>query len=305
MPNQHVILGLWPIAGVSTAGVTPADGRDTIAAAIDAGVTTFDTAFSYGYDGESDRLIGEFLPARRERFRLIGKVGQRWTPQRQRIIDGSPQRLIADAETSLARIGSEHFDLLMLHGPDPNVPIEISAGALERLRRRGLCRQTGVCNVTAAERARFASAAPCDAIQCPLNLLQRQALHQLIPDAAADGCEVHVYWTLMKGLLAGKISREHRFATGDSRPNYPIFQGEARRRTHDLIDAVRPLAEQAGLTVAQLSIGWALAQPGVTAALVGARRGEQIAETALARPLSTELTRAVDQWVERTAEPTT
>lgn len=290
-----IILGLWPVAGVTTMGVTRQDAELTISAAIECGITHFDTAFSYGYDGESDRLLGQFICGDRDRFHVTGKVGQRWTDDHQRVVDGSPTTLIADAEASLRRIGIEHFDLLMLHSPDPDVAIETSAETIDQLRRRGLCRKIGVCNVNVDQRSQFASAAPCDAIQCPLNMLQQDSLRQLIPDCHREGCDVQVFWVLMKGLLAGKITRDHKFAAGDSRPNYSIFQGEARARAHDFLDELRSIATDTGSTVSQLAIGWTLAQPGVTAALVGARRPEQIRETAATRTLDSDTVDRIDR----------
>ena len=126
MTVTQIALGLWPIAGITTVGVSQDDADQTIIAAIESGITTFDTAFSYGYEGESDRILGKHLRGRRERFTVIGKVGQRWTSGRERIIDGSRKALISDAEQSLRRIGVDEFDLLMLHCPDPNVPLQDS-----------------------------------------------------------------------------------------------------------------------------------------------------------------------------------
>ncbi|TWT82039.1 General stress protein 69 [Planctomycetes bacterium CA13] len=297
--NKPIALGLWPIAGVTTIGVTRDDALATIQAAIDNGITTFDTAFSYGYDGESDRILGEFLRKHRERFYVIGKVGQRWTASHERAIDGSEKQLTADAEESLKRLGIDQFDLLMLHMVDPNIDIETSAATIATLQRRGLCRDTGVCNITADQRRAFANSAACNAIQTPLNLLQREALNELVPECIVDDCNVYVYWTLMKGLLAGKITRDHQFAEGDSRPKYPIFQGEARRRTHDILDALQPIADASGMTIAQLSISWAVSQPGITAALVGARRPDQILETCNAGRRSKEIVDQIDAVVQQ------
>lgn len=297
MTNSHVVLGLWPVAGITTVGVTQSDANETMAAAIESGITAFDTAFSYGYEGQSDRLLGKFVCPERDRFLVIGKVGQRWTDHRERIVDGRPETLTADAETSLRRIGIDQFDLLMLHCPDPDVAIERSAEAIVDLQRRGLCKRIGVCNVDAAEYRRFAQAAPRAAIQCPLNLVQRASLGELIPQCSHEGGEAYVFWTLMKGLLAGRISRDHVFAEGDSRPSYEIFQGQSRRTTHDILDEMKEIARSWGLTIAQASIGWALSQVGVTAALVGARRPDQVKEIAGARPLDAETVAAIDRVV--------
>lgn len=301
-PPSPIALGLWPIAGITTVGVTQADAEATIAQAIDSGITTFDTAFSYGYHGESDRLLGQFVRNGRDRFRIIGKVGQRWNENKQRVVDASPTTLRKDAETSLARIGISEFDLLMLHCPDPAVPLEQSVEAMCELQQRGWCREIGVCNVTPEQYQHFAQVAQdqgsrCDAIQCPLNLLQRESLQSLIPRCHQDACKVDVFWTLMKGLLAGRIGRQHEFAEGDSRPGYAIFQGAARQRAHNILDAMLPLGRAAGMTLAQLSIGWALSQPGVHGVLVGARRPDQIAEIAESKPLPAELLASIEAIV--------
>lgn len=298
--RSRLIFGLWPLAGITTVGVTDSDADQTMSAAIESGITMFDTAFSYGYEGQSDRLLGRFVSGDRDRFTVVGKVGQRWTADRTRVIDGSPETLTADAETSLRRIGIEQFDRLMLHCPDPNVPIERSAEAIDALRRRGLCRSVGVCNVNESELRRFAAVAQAgefsgSAIQCPLNLLQPASLSTIVPLAANLGFEVDVYWTLMKGLLAGQISRDHVFAEGDSRPNYAVFQGAARHRAHDLLDAMKPIASSIGKTIAQLSIGWAISQAGVTAALVGARKPDQVREIAAAEPLPKDVLEQLDR----------
>ncbi|MEM9645424.1 MAG: aldo/keto reductase [Planctomycetota bacterium] len=283
--SESIILGLWPIAGITTIGVTAEDAKGTIAAAIDCGVRRFDTAFSYGFDGESDRLIGSFLQKDRDDFELIGKVGQRWDSNRSRIVDGSPERLMGDAEESLRRSKLEHFDLMMLHGVDPDVPVTESAAAMLSMIKRGLAKRVGLCNATEAQRQEFASVVVCDAIQCPLNLLQQETLANVIAPANNAGTKSHVYWTLMKGLLAGKITRDHEFAEGDSRPSYPVFQGEQRENAHRIVDGLAEIASAEGKTVAQLSIGWVQSQPGVDAALVGARRPEQAKELAGAEKL--------------------
>jgi aryl-alcohol dehydrogenase-like predicted oxidoreductase len=300
MSSAHVALGLWPIAGITTIGVTASDAEKTIMTAIDSGITTFDTAFSYGYEGQSDRLLGLHLKKDRERFSVIGKTGQRWNSRRERIVDGSKARLVADTELSLERLGIERFDLLMLHSPDPIIPIETSAEAIADLQQRGLCSEAGVCNINVDQLQRFQSIVRCEAIQCPLNLLQRASLEHLIPYCETAQIRTYAFWTLMKGLLAGRIQRDHQFQPGDSRPSYPIFQGSARERAHRIVDGMNALAEEFQQTTAQLAIGWVLSQPGISMALVGGHTPEQIRETALARPLAPDQTKAIDRLVANT-----
>jgi len=292
MPS--VIFGVWPLAGITSGTVDPETARQTIRAAIESGLDTFDTAYSYGFDGEAERYLGEVLAEYRTTatpptLRVIGKVGQRWSADNKRYTDASPNQLTADAEESLRRLKIEKFDCLLLHAIDPKVDLKRSAEAIDALRRRGLADSVGISNANCEELQQFSSYVNCSAIECPLNLLQRHSLDSIIPAAAQINASVYVYWTLMKGLLAGQISRDHQFDLGDSRPGYEIFQGEKRRRAHDVIDRLWRIAQQHNTTVAKLSIGWAVSQPGVTAALVGAKTPAQIRETASAAPLSPEL----------------
>jgi aryl-alcohol dehydrogenase-like predicted oxidoreductase len=296
--DRPVIFGLWPLAGITSGRVAQQDAMATIRAAIEAGIDRFDTAFSYGYDGESDRLLGQCMGDDRDRFFVIGKVGQRYDAGRQRVVDCSPETLTADCETSLRRIGIDRFDLLMLHAVDPRVDVRVSAEAVADLQRRGLADSVGVCNVTLDQLRAFSEVAVPAAVQLPLNMLQRDSLRELVPHCRGANIEVHVYWVLMKGILAGRISPETTFADDDSRGRYEIYQGHARQRTHRIVDGLRRIADPLGISVAQLSIGWALSQPGVTAALVGAKRAEQIAETASSKPLAPETIAEIDAVIE-------
>ncbi len=302
-PSPSVILGTWPFAGITSVGVSHQSSRETIFAAIDAGITTFDTAFAYGYHGECDRLLGECIQARPEaKLRVIGKVGQRWTPENQRIADARSVVLRADAIESLERLGIGSFDLLMLHQPDPTIDIRQSAETLVELREEGLCKDVGVCNVDPSQLSQFCEVVLPSAIQIPLNLLQRDSLETLIPWCAQRGISVHVYWVLMKGILAGKIDRTFQFDQKDSRPKYPIYQGSFRERTHRLVDRLASIAGANGLTVAQLSIGWALSQPGISGAIIGAKRPEQVRETSQSMPLCGSILAEVEAAVQETAD---
>ncbi len=291
---SEVVLGLWPIAGVTTMGVTAADAEATIATAIELGIRVFDTAYSYGLHGEADRYLAAAIGGESERFHIISKVGQRYLPDGTRVVDGRPATLRSDAEESLRRLGIDRFGTLMLHSVDENVEIERSAESLLAIREAGLAQRIGLCNATEQQRGRFDAICDCQAIQCPLNLLQRDNLNTVIADASHNGCDVLVYWTLMKGLLAGKISPDHVFPEGDSRPGYAIFQGAMRASAHRMVDRLKELSQEFDRSVADLAVSWTLSQPGVTAALVGARRPDQIRDVALAHPLDNDMLGRID-----------
>jgi aryl-alcohol dehydrogenase-like predicted oxidoreductase len=277
-----VSFGCWPIAGISSLEVNDRDSLATLHAACDAGINFFDTAYSYGYDGEADRLLAQVLRERDERLIVASKVGSHYRPDRTRCVDGRPETLLRHAEEIVHRLGVEAVDILYLHEPDPQVPITESADAIAEIIRRGWARYAGVSNVSLQQLAAFHQTCPVVVVQPPFNMLQSQSL-----DAIRDYCleqqiGVACYWVLMKGLLAGKLMRDHQFDPRDRRLTYPIYQGAAWERAQDLLDALRGIAAERDCTVSQLVIAWTLQQPAVTVAICGAKRSEQITETALA-----------------------
>ena len=293
-----VALGCWPIAGITSVGVTPEASRETVAAALDAGVNHFDTAHAYGYAGESERIVGEVLSASREDVVIASKAGLVWGDRRgmpvdagvtvpvkrPQVKDGRPETIRRQCEESLRRLNTDRIDLYYLHAPDPKVPLAETAGAFRELRDAGKVRAVGVSNFTKEQQyADFAAACPISVDQQPYNMLQRDIEADRIPWARRHGepdVLVTTYWPLMKGLLAGKIGRDHRFEPGDSRPGYPVFQEPEWSKTHDFLDRLRPVAERLNLTVAQLVIAWTSRRPGVGSVLCGAKRPDQIRETA-------------------------
>jgi aryl-alcohol dehydrogenase-like predicted oxidoreductase len=117
-------------------------------------------------------------------------------------------------------------------------------------------------------------------------MLQREIESDLLPWCQARNIAVIVYWPLMKGFLAGKLRRDHVWDPRDGRQKYPVFVGDEWDKTHDFVDRLRTIAAEAGVTVAQLVIAWTIQQPGITAALCGAKRPDQIRETAAAMNVS-------------------
>ena len=275
-----VALGCWPIAGITSPGTTDADSIATIQECFDLGINHLDTAYYYGRLGESERLIGRALGRRRDEMVVATKGGLHWGDDDTMVHDASPATLRRECEESLERLATDRVDLLYLHAPDPNVPLAESAGALKRLLDEGKTRSVGVSNVSVAELEEFAAECPVAAYQPAYNMLQRQIEVDTLPWCRERGIAVMVYWPLAKGLLAGKIGRDHVFAETDSRRKYPMFQGEQWQKNHDLIDRLRDIATAAGRTVAQVTINWTIHRSGVTGALCGAKYPQQIRDTA-------------------------
>jgi aryl-alcohol dehydrogenase-like predicted oxidoreductase len=284
-----VALGCWPIAGVTTLDANEADSIATIQACFELGINHLDTAHVYGPRGESEILIGRALAGRRDEMVIATKCGIHYDGD-QMVSDGRPQRLRAECEESLRRMGTDRVELLYLHAPDENVPIADSAGALRELMEAGKTRSVGASNCTLEQLQAFQAVCPLTAVQLPYNMLQRDIEQRTIPWCRASGIAVMVYWPLMKGLLAGRLPRDHAFHDRDSRRNYPMYQGDEWQKNQDFVDRLHDAAALSGHTVAQLVINWTIHQPGITAALCGAKRRWQIEELAgaIGWTLSTE-----------------
>jgi aryl-alcohol dehydrogenase-like predicted oxidoreductase len=277
---SEVALGCWPIAGMTSPGVNDADSLATIQACFDLGINHLDTAYAYGAQGESERLIARALGSRRKEMVIATKGGLHWSPEGRQVCDARPATLRRECEESLRRLATDRVELYYLHAPDKSVPVAESAGELRRLLDEGKVLAVGVSNVTLAQLEEFAAVCPLAAFQPPYNMLLRQIEADTLPWCRRHGVAVMVYWPLMKGLLAGRIARDRVFGPDDSRRKYPMFQGEERRKNHDLVGRLQEIAQRCGHTVADLVVRWTVQQPGITSALCGAKRPDQIRENA-------------------------
>jgi len=282
MEVSVVGLGCWPIAGMTSPGTTDSDSLATIRACFDLGINHLDTAHAYGRAGQSESLIARAVAGRREEILMATKVGLYWDDQGNLLRDGSPEALRRHCHESLRRLGVDQVDLLYLHAPDEQVPVAESAGGLRRLMEEGKARSVGVSNFTVDELEAFASECPVAACQMLYNMLQRDIEAEVLPWCREHNVAVLAYEPLAKGLLAGKYGPDHVFAESDWRRQSPLFQGEAWQRNIELVDRLRPIAAAAGQSMAGLAVNWTIRQPGITAALCGAKRPDQIRETARA-----------------------
>jgi aryl-alcohol dehydrogenase-like predicted oxidoreductase len=275
-----IALGCWPIAGMSSVDVNDRDSLATLDACFELGINFIDTAYAYGMNGESERLIARALANRRDQMVIATKGGIHWEPPRTQVLDARPETLRRECDESLRRLNTDRVELLYLHAPDPKTPIAESAGELRRLMEEGKTRSVGISNVTLEQIKQFTAVCPIAAIQPPYNMLQREIEADVIPWCIKNRVSVLIYWPLMKGLLAGHIPRDHVFPDTDSRRKYPAFQGEEWQKNCDLVDELRPIAAESGRTLAQLVLNWTIHRPGITSALCGAKRPGQIRDNA-------------------------
>jgi aryl-alcohol dehydrogenase-like predicted oxidoreductase len=270
------------MAGVSSLGVDHATSVATVKRAIELGVNMIDTAYAYGVDGRSDRVIAQAISGIRSNVVIASKVGGSLDIHGRWKADGRPERLIVQTEQILERLQVTAVDLMYLHAPDPEVPLAEAADAIAEIVSRGWARYAGVSNVTLDQAALFHTICPIIAIQTYFNLLQPQSV-----DSLSEFCRLHriglvVYWVLMKGVLAGKLQRQHRLDPADRRLSYPMYQGEKWELAQDLLDELRVISHSKNCTVAQLVSAWTFRHPSIAVALVGAKRPDQIEDTAQA-----------------------
>ncbi len=274
-----VALGCWPIAGQTTLNANEADSIATIQACFDLGVNHLDTAYVYGPNGESETLICNAVGNRRDEMVIATKCGIHMEGA-EFVTDGRPDVLRRECEESLRRLATDRVELLYLHSPDETLPIEESAGALRDLMALGKTRSVGASNCTLEQCRAFHAVCPLAAVQLPYNMLQRDIEQRTVPWCREHDIAVMVYWPLMKGLLAGRLPRDAKLHERDSRRKYPMYQGDEWQKNQDFVEQLRAAAALSGHSVAQLVINWTISQPGITAALCGAKRPWQIEETA-------------------------
>lgn len=272
-------MGCWPISGITSIDVNEPDSLATICAAFDAGINFFDTAYCYGFDGESEQMIARVLQADREKIVLATKCGIHWVDGKQ-VRDGRAATIVRQCDESLRRLRTDRIDLYYLHAPDPDVPIEESAAAIGELVRQGKVLTAGLSNATVEQLDRFHRVCRLTAFQPHFNMLQREIEASQLPWCVEHDVSAVVYWPLMKGLLAGKLARDHVFDAKDGRRKYPMFSGDEWSKNQDFLDVLRGIAREIGKPVSQVVLNWTVQRPGITVALCGAKRSHQIIENA-------------------------
>ena len=275
-------LGCWPLAGMTRAGVTRQAAIETVAAAIDHGITHLDTAYCYGEHGESEKAIAQAIKGRQNEVTIASKCGIHWQAGKKQAIDGRPDTIIREVKESLARLQLDRLDLLYLHTPDSNIPIQESAGALRRLLDEGTVRAVGLSNGNAEECRLFSEICPLTACQRHFNMLQQEIRSVLLPYCQSKQIAMVTYWPLMKGLLTGKMKRNQVFSKTDSRHKYPMFRGEEFQKNLDFVKTIQSLATQQNMSLVSLVLAWTMAQKGITTVLFGATSAKQVAANAQA-----------------------
>ena len=258
-------------------------------ACLDAGVTFFDTADTYG-DGQSEEIFGRALGERRDEVVVATKFSGGHGPYR----GGASRKVVmAACERSLRRLGTDYIDVYYQHFPDPKTPATETLAALDDLVAAGKVRYVATSNfagwqIAVAEHvARARGGNRPVANQCEWNLLRRGVESEVVPACAALGIAVVPYFPLASGLLTGKYRRGEPAPEGTRLANSALFASWATTAVFDAVDRLAAIGEQYGRTLLELAVGWLAAQPTVPSVLVGATRPEQV--TANARACEVQL----------------
>jgi aryl-alcohol dehydrogenase (NADP+) len=256
--------------------------------------------------GRTEEIVGRWLGGRRHDFVVATKCGGAMSERRWD--RGASRKHVLDAiDGSLRRLRTDYVDLYQLHHPDPETPIDESLRALDDVVRAGKARYVGCSNFPAYQVARalgrseVLGVARFDSAQPRYNLLFRQIERDLLPLCREEGIGVIPYNPLAGGLLSGKHRRDSgptpgtRFTLGSAAERYQDRYWHDRE--FDTVEALRPLAAEAGLSLAGLALAWVLAEPAITAPIVGASRPDQLddAVAATEKPLDAALKARLDQ----------
>jgi len=294
-----IIFGAWAIGGWMWGGAEEKDSIEAIHASIAGGATAIDTAAVYGY-GRSEEIVGKAIKGKRAQVQLLTKYGLRWdSTEGEHFFDWSDengekniyrnarkQSIILECENSLRRLQTDYIDLYQCHWRDSSTALEETMEAMNQLIKEGKIRAAGVSNFTAEdiERANKICAVASD--QPPFSMVLREIEKDVLPYCAAHNIGVIVYSPLQRGLLTGKFKADAKFKEGDHRSNEAHFQPENIKRTNAFLAKIKPIADAHSATLAQLVIAWTIAQPGITAAIVGARDAAQISDNLGAQKVS-------------------
>ncbi len=283
--------GAWAIGGGDWAfGWGRQDDAQSVAAireAIDLGVNWIDTAAVYGL-GHSEEVVARALEGLTTWPYVFTKCGRVWNDRREVGKRLTASSIRAECEASLRRLRIERIDLYQIHWPEPDEEVEEGWTELARLRDEGKVRWIGVSNFSVAQLERAGRIAPVTSLQPPYSLLRREIEPEILPYCRSHAIGVLAYSPMASGLLTGGWTRARRDALPEDdwrKHKNPLFQEPAFSRHLELVETLRGIAATHATTPGAVALSWVLANPAVTAAIVGSRRPGQLTELTAAASL--------------------
>ena len=287
-----ITFGAWAAGGWMWGKTERKDAVEAIRASYDLGVTAIDTAPVYG-QGTSEEIVGEAIQGiPRDKVKILTKYGMRWdldSPKgdfafKSKSNDGKDldiyryagrDSIMKECEESLRRLRTDYIDLYQIHWPDTQTPIEEPMQAVSRLMDQGKVRYAGVCNYNVAQMKEAERYITLVSNQVPYSMVKPDIEKEVVPHCIAHKKSILAYSPLERGLLTGKMTPAYTFQEGDHRAKLYFFTDENIRRTNAFLQKIKPIADEKGITLAQLVLRWTVNKPGITIALAGARNAQQ------------------------------
>jgi aryl-alcohol dehydrogenase-like predicted oxidoreductase len=273
--------GAWAIGGGNwDFGWGPQDDQESVGAilrALEGGVNWIDTAAIYGL-GHSEEVVAKALAATSKKPYVFTKCSMRWNKDRQIYHSLRKDSLREEVENSLRRLKVDAIDLYQIHWPDPEAEIEEGWEALARIQEEGKVRYIGVSNFSVEQMKRALKIAPITSLQPPYSLVNPAVEKEILPFCKAHNIGVINYSPMASGLLTGKMTAERIAAMPDDdwRRRAPQFKEPRLARNLKLVDLLREIGNAHHVQPGVVAIAWTLRNPAVTAAIVGARRADQV-----------------------------
>lgn len=285
-------LGTWAIGGWMWGGTNESESIRAINTAIDMGISLIDTAPAYG-KGLSEEIVGKAIKGKRDKVIIATKCGLVWKFDKGELFfiyeSGEkvyrflgPKSIRYEIEQSLSRLGVDYVDLYQTHWQDKTTPIEDTMETLMDLKKEGKIRSIGASNASLGQLKQYDHAGQLDVDQEKYNLIDNEVEQENLPWCRDNRVTMLAYSSLAKGLLTGKITPDREFRGDDLRKDDYRFSIENRKKVNSVLeDGFKPIANNYGLSIAQLSIAALVSQDGVVA-LCGARNEKQAEENAKA-----------------------
>lgn len=273
--------GAWAIGGGNWEFAWGAQDDDesvrTIERALDSGINWIDTAAIYGL-GHSEEVVAKALKNSPHKPYVFTKCSMRWFPDRRIYRSLKAGSLQEEIEDSLRRLRVDAIDLYQIHWPNPEDEIEEGWEMLAKLKEQGKVRYIGVSNFNVAQMKRIQKIAPITSLQPPYSLLRRDIEAEILPFCKQNNIGVINYSPMVSGLLTGKMTAERvkNLPEDDWRRRSPNFNEPKLSKNLKLVELLREIGRQHGVEPGVVAIAWTLRHPVITAAIVGARRPDQI-----------------------------